>query len=178
MEKNPRSLPTRQLVTMGILIAAGVVLSFIEFPLLPAAPYLKYDPSGIAALIATLVFGPLSGSVVGAAIALIHGSSSGPIGVVMNALAFVSTALVTGLIYRAHKTKRGAVAALAGGGLAGTVASIAANFIALPLYAGMSTQAVAALVLPVLLPFNLIKVTLNAAIVFVIYKRLRTIIRR
>ena len=40
---NTNKWSTRQLVTMALMTAIGVLLSFIEFPLLPGVTWLKFD---------------------------------------------------------------------------------------------------------------------------------------
>lgn len=47
----------RQICIIGILAAVGVVLSYFEIPLIPGNEYLKFDPSDIPTVIATLVGG-------------------------------------------------------------------------------------------------------------------------
>ena len=43
--KNTNRWSTRQLVTMALMCAIAALFSFIQIPLLPAAPFLTYDPS-------------------------------------------------------------------------------------------------------------------------------------
>lgn len=43
--KNTNAWSTKQLVTMALMCAIGVLLSFIEFPLLPGVTWLKFDAS-------------------------------------------------------------------------------------------------------------------------------------
>lgn len=54
-----RRSPSRRFFT-----AASLILSFVQIPIFPAAPWLMYDPSGIACLIAALAFGPKLGAAV------------------------------------------------------------------------------------------------------------------
>lgn len=57
-KKRP-SLPA--LVTTAMLSAVALGLMLLEFPLLPAAPYLKMDFSDIPAVLAGVLFGPVYG---------------------------------------------------------------------------------------------------------------------
>ena len=57
-KKHP-SLPA--LVATAMLSAVALVLMLLEFPLLPAAPYLKMDFSDIPAVLAGVLFGPAYG---------------------------------------------------------------------------------------------------------------------
>ena len=42
--ENTNRWSTRQLVTMALMCAIAALFSFIQIPLLPAAPFLTYDP--------------------------------------------------------------------------------------------------------------------------------------
>ena len=57
--KKRLSLPA--LVATAMLSAVALVLMLLEFPLLPAAPYLKMDFSDIPAVLAGVLFGPVYG---------------------------------------------------------------------------------------------------------------------
>ena len=110
--KNTNRWDTRQLVTMAVLIAIGTLISFIEIPIIPGVEFLKYDPSAVAMLVGTFIFGPFAGGVIGTLIALLHGSASGFWGVFMNIVAMLSMGVPAGLVYRRNKTRKGAAIAL------------------------------------------------------------------
>ena len=57
------SWSTRRIATTALLCALAFVLTFVEVPIFPPAPWLMYDPSGIVAFVAALVFGPATGAV-------------------------------------------------------------------------------------------------------------------
>ena len=49
---------TKKMVTIAMLMAVSVVLvAFIHFPIMPAAPFLEYDPADIPIFIGTFLFG-------------------------------------------------------------------------------------------------------------------------
>ena len=52
------------------------------------------------------------------------------------------------------------------------------NYLVTPIYMGYPREAVAKLLLPVFLPFNLLKSVLNAAITFLLYKPVVTALRK
>ena len=64
---------------------------------------------------------------------------------------------MAGNIYRFKKTRSGAVIALVSGTLAMTAIMIPANLIVTPAFTGMPADAVKDLLLPFIVPFNLIK---------------------
>ena len=52
------------------------------------------------------------------------------------------------------------------------------NYLITPLYMGYPREAVAELLLPAFLPFNLLKSGLNSGITFLLYKRLSGLVHR
>ena len=71
--ENTNRWSTRQLVTMALMCAIAALFSFIQIPLLPAAPFLTYDPSLMPAMVCGFAFGPGAGFVVAPLPAVIHG---------------------------------------------------------------------------------------------------------
>ena len=68
--ENTNRWSTRQLVTMALMCAIAALFSFIQIPLLPAAPFLTYDPSLMPAMVCGFAFGPGAGFVVGSIAAM------------------------------------------------------------------------------------------------------------
>jgi len=174
---NTNRWETRQLVTMAILVALGVLISFIDVPLIPGVDWLKYDPSSVAMLVGAFVYGPWAGAVIGLLIAIIHWSSAGIWGVVMNIVAMLAMGIPAGLIYQRRKTRGNAVLALAVASVVMVAVNLLANLVVTPIYTGMPVSAVVALVVPVLLPFNVIKAVLNSVITLLIYKSISRVVK-
>ena len=152
---------TRELVTLAVFAALGMVLSFIKIPIFPAAPYLLYDPSGVVVQIVswlpTLIMEPL--------------------GTLLTFVAMVGMVLVAGLIYKKWHTFKGAVAGLVISAVPFIVLAILMNFVITPLYSGASIADVAALVLPVLVPFNVLKCALNIVLTLLVYKSVSNLVK-
>jgi len=167
---------TLKLAKMALMVAITVICTFIHFPILPTAPFLEFEVSDIPILIAGFVFGPLSGLVIGVVSillrALIMSPPSGPYGLLMHIIAIGVFVLVASLIYKKFKTRKGGLFALIIGGLAMTGVMIPANLLITPLFLGMPVEVIQAMILPILLPFNLLKMAINTAVVFILYKRL------
>lgn len=165
---------TNELTVMAMLTAVAVMLvSIIHFPLIPAAPFLEYDPADIAILVAGFAYGPLSGlavTVVAAAVQAFVLGSAGFYGFVMHVASTGTLVIVAGLIYSKKRTRNGAIVALSCGTLAMTVAMLIANYFVTPIYTGMPTEVVVGMLLPIVLPFNLIKAGINSTITFFVYK--------
>ena len=161
---------TRRIAVSALFVAAAMVLSFVEVPIFPAAPYLKYDPSGIIVLVAGFAFGPATGAVVGTLMWLPHFFGN-PFGALMGVIANLAMVIPAAAIYRARPTRAGSLMGMGVGLVCFIVACILMNLVITPLYApGTSVSDVAQLIVPVLLPFNLLKGLINCAITQAVYK--------
>ena len=163
---------TKRIAVTALFCAlAAVCTLFIEIPLLPGVPWLQYDPSGIVALVAGFVFGPAVGATVSIISYLPHiATASGFWGMVMAMLATFSLVMPASLIYQKHTTMKGAIAGMVVGAVVSVLCCIVGNLIVTPIYAGMTTEQVAALIVPALLPFNAAKVLINCVVCGLIYK--------
>ena len=168
-----RTEKTVRLTKMAMLAAVSLALVLLIRIPSPPAPFLVYDPADIPIIISAFAFGPLSGISITVVVSFIQAfvlGGDGIIGFLMHVLATGSFVLVAGLIYKGHKTKKRAVIALAAGTLTWVATMIGWNLIVTPFYLGVPMDAVIAMVLPILLPFNLMKAGINSIIVFIIYK--------
>lgn len=174
---------TRKLTTMALLTALAVVLvSVIHFPLVPAAPFLEYDPADIPIFIGTFLFGPAAGLALTAAVSVIQGltvsAASGPIGIVMHFLATGTFVLIAGSLYRARRTRAAALLGLAAGTLAMALVMCGCNLIFTPLFMGQPVGTVVEMLLPAILPFNLAKAAINSVVTYFIYKPVSRLVFR
>ncbi len=177
MKNNNLRMQTKKITGMAMLSALGVILAgLIHFSIIPAAPFLEYDPAGVPILIGAFLYGPWSGLLITFIVAVLQGTTvsagSGIIGIVMHVLAMGSYVLVTGLIYKRNKTRKQAAVAIALGAITMTVVMVGCNLILTPLFLGQPIESVITLLLPAIIPFNLIKAGINGAITFVLYKPL------
>ena len=167
---------TRKLTTLAMLVAVSIVLVYlVHFPLLPAAPFLEYDPADIPIMVGTFLFGPWVGLGLTAVVSVLQGvtvsaASGGPIGIVMHLLATGSFALVAGAIYKHKKSRGNAIAALVAGVVAMTAVMTGCNLVFTPIFMGQPMEAVMAMLVPIIIPFNLLKGGINALITYVVYK--------
>lgn len=168
---------TRQLVTMALMCAIGVLLSFIEFPLLPGAAWLKFDASNMAAMVAGFSYGPAAGVAVGILTAIIHGLLMADFsGAVMNILVVTCFVLPGALVYKYKHTFAGAIIGLLISVVCAVVAAVAGNLIITPAWLGVPLDAVIAMIVPILIPFNILKGLLNAVLTLIVYKSISNII--
>ena len=81
------------------------------------------------------------------------------------------------MIYKTQKTKKRALIALASGVIAATLIMIPANLIITPLFMGVPVDAVKDMILPIIVPFNIVKSGINAIITFIVYKAVSKFIK-
>jgi len=174
---NTNTWATRDLVTMALLCAVGVLLSFVEVPLLPGVSFLKFDPSLVPAMVCGFAFGPAGGLSVGMVGALIHGVLFADFtGCIMNILVVIGFVLPASLVYKKSRTYKAAIAGLAISVVGATVMAIAGNLILTPAYMGVPLQTVIDMIIPVFLPFNLIKAVVNSVLTLAVYKAISNLI--
>lgn len=174
---NTNAWSTRQLVTMALLCAIGVLLSFVEFPLLPGVTWLKYDASAMPALVCGFAYGPGAGLAVGVVGAIIHGILMADFtGALMNILVVIGFVAPAALVYGRLRTFRGAMTGLALSVVGVIVMAIVGNLLLTPSWLGVPLDAVVALIVPVLIPFNLAKALINAVLTLVVYKSVSNLI--
>ncbi|MDR1570168.1 MAG: ECF transporter S component [Oscillospiraceae bacterium] len=167
----------QRLTTMGMLSAIGIVLAVtIHFTLLPGGP-IKYDPADVPIFIGALMYGPLAGlfmTIVICAVEMLIASTSGLAGMIMHIAATGIAAIVIGCIYRAPRLNRKwAILSIACGALAMTMLMIPLNLIVTPWFYGVPVSAVVGMLLPLIIPANLIKAGVNGIIAFGLFEVLR-----
>ena len=104
-------------------------------------------------------------------------AASSWIGIVMHILATGSFCVLAGLIYRRRHTRGGAALALAVGTLTQTLVMVGCNLVFTPLFMGAPVGEVVAMLVPAIIPFNLMKAALNSLVTFVIYKPISRVVR-
>lgn len=156
---------------------AYVCTVFIKLPV----QFLTLDFKDSLIILCSLLFGPVSGvsmAIIVPFLEFLTISSTGIYGLIMNVLSSVTVSLTAGIIYRYKKTLTGAIIGLVTAVFSVTAVMILANLFITPYYLGGTIKQVAALIPKLLLPFNLIKAILNAAIVLLLYKPLSRILKK
>ena len=185
---------TRFIATTGMLSAISAALMFFEFPLPLLPPFLKLDLSDVPVLIGAFILGPLPALAITLVKDLIHllGTTSGGVGELADFLVTGSLALSVGFIYMARKTTLFSILGCLIGIFVMTIMGVVSNlYIILPFYENImpidAILAMCAKINPVItnvksyilfgvVPFNLFKGILVAAIAIPVYKRLGAVI--
>ncbi len=173
---------SRKMIMMAMLVALAYMFMLVgRVVLVPAVSFLKYDPKDIIITIGGFIYGPLSAFVIATVVSLIEMvtvSETGIIGFIMNVLATAAFVCPAAFLYKRKHTMKGAIMGLGLGCIAMTTVMLLWNYLITPLYMGYPREAIAKLLLPGFLPFNLIKSGLNAGITLMIYKPVVTALRK
>ncbi|MCL2081625.1 MAG: ECF transporter S component [Oscillospiraceae bacterium] len=173
--------PVRALSVQAMLAAIGILLTMFNFPIIAAAPFLRMEFSDIPVLLATAMFGIPSGLSVLFVVSVLQSimpEGSGFYGFVMHMISTGTLLVSWRCIYRIRKNH--SAAALSG--LVATLfsagAMIPANLIITPIFMGLPRKAVADLLLPGIIPFNLIKAGVNTGLAALLIVSLHKVIQR
>jgi len=174
----------KRLTVTALFCAVAYVVS-LAVQIAGIGGFLTFDIKDAVITVAAMLFGPLTGIVISFVVALLEmigGSGTGHWGAIMNFTSSAVFACVASSVYRHlpkwKKTVAGAWGGLGLAILATVLTMLGLNLVITPLYTGMSVGGVAALILPLLLPFNAIKYVMNAALVMILYKPLASALRR
>jgi riboflavin transporter len=183
--KKTKKINVKAYVSIGMLSSIAYLLMLLNFPLPLFPNFLFVDFSDIPALIAALIFGPIAGILVelfkNVLNYLATGSQTGiPVGHIANFLAGIVFVLPTYYVYNRLKTKKGMTLALiAGTIIMAVVMSILNYVIILPAYTVlMGFPDMRNLVVPAILPFNLLKGILMSVIFMLLFVRMQAWINK
>ena len=164
---------TKKLTVLAMLCAfAYVVMVFLRFPVVL---FLKYEPKDVIITIGGFLYGPLAALAVSGVVSFLEMltvSDTGWIGMIMNILSTCSFACTAALFYKKRHDLTGALTGLVVGTVLMVAVMLGWNYILTPLYMGQSRSDIAAMLVPVFLPFNLIKGGLNGAFTALLYRPL------
>ena len=171
----------RTLTSLGMLTAIAYVVMVLSKALPQVSGFLQLDLKDTVICIGGFVFGPLAAAIISIVVAVVEMftvSDTGPIGLIMNVLATCAYCCTAAFVYKKMHTKKGAVIGLTLGIIALTAVMLLWNYLITPIYMVMDRSVVAAMLAPVLLPFNLVKGGLNMALILLLYKPVVTALRR
>jgi riboflavin transporter FmnP len=165
---------TRRLVRLAVFAAVSFVLMYLQFPpVIPAAPYLKWELSDIPVLVSGFAFGPGAAGVVtlikGILFLLLKGED-GPIGAIQNVISTLAFVLPASLLYQRLRSRIGSIAGMILGGIAMTLVMIPANlYFAMPLW-GIPAEARMATITAAIIPFNLLRAGLSTVVTALVWE--------
>ena len=175
--RNTNRWSTKQLVTMALMCAISILLSFIEFPIMPAASFLKLDVALVPSAVVGFAYGMGPGVLVAVVSAVAHGAMTGNwVGCIMNIIVGIAFICPASAIYERDRTYKGAITGLVASTACLVVGAILANMFIDPLFYGIPFDVVMGLILPAILPFNIIKGVVVSLLTALVYKSISNLI--
>lgn len=174
---NTKSSLKKISVTAMLCALAYICMFVIKFKV----GFLTFDFKDAILTVIAFLYGPvyaIVSSVLVAAIELLTVSDTGVYGFIMNALSSAVFTATCGIIYKYRRTLAGAVFGSVAAVLSMTAVMLVANMFITPFYMGVGRSEVAAMIPTLLLPFNLVKGVVNAAITMIIYKPITTALKK
>ena len=177
---NKQRMTTRELTTLAMLTAIAYAL--VCTVRIPIVLFLKYEPKDVIITIGGFLMGPMAVLISSTVVALIEMftiSDTGIIGCIMNFLSTCAFALPAALCYKRRHTMKGAILGLIIATVTMVCTMLLWNYLITPLYmTGTSRADIAGMLVPVFLPFNLLKAGLNSAFILLLYKPLVVSLRK
>ena len=175
------NMTTKKITTLGMLCALAVIVNLlIHFPLIPSVEFLSYDANDVIIVIGGFIYGPGSAFIMSVITSLLEIMYRGCnlLDVLMNVISTCTFACVAAWIYKRDHTRKGAFLGLGIGTVCSVLSMLLWNYIVTPIYFGMPREAVVSILVPGILPFNLLKCGLNSGLTLFLYKPIVGIFRR
>ncbi len=175
-----RSNTTKKITELCVLAVFSALAYVSTLYIRVGVSFLTLDIKDSIIIITSLLFGPMSGAVVSVLVPVIELtiSDTGIYGLIMNVMSSLTFSFTAGMIYKYKKNIKGAITGLSCGVFVMTAVMMLANLLVTPYFMGVGVSDVAKLIPTLLLPFNLTKGVLNAAIVLFLYKPLSNSFKR
>ena len=178
---NRKWLNARTVVTLAMLTAVAWVVTYLCKAIPSVIGFLDFEFKSVVICIGGFTLGPAAAIILSILVPVVEFftiSGTGPIGLIMNIAATASFCCPACYLYKRRHTMNGAVAGLAVGTLVMTGVMVLWNYLITPLYQEVPRNVVAAMLLPVFFPFNLVKGGLNMAATLLLYKPVVTALRK
>ena len=178
-----KKVDVSRLTVMAMLTAlayASVYFSAMIFPV-KISGILSLEPKDCIMTIGAFLYGPAAGAIISVVVSLLEFvtiSTTGWIGLLMNVLSSVMFVCPAAWFYKRRHTLAGALVGLVTGTLLMTAGMLLWNYLITPLYMEVERSMVVAMLLPIFLPFNLLKGGINAALTMVLYKAVARVLRK
>lgn len=175
-----KHVDVRRMVALALFAAMAYACTFLPFLHIKVS-FLTFDAKDAITTVAGMCFGPGAAGILSLLVAALEAITIGQTGIygfLMNIISSFAFTVPAAWIYRYHKTTGGALFSLGCSVVITTATMMGFNLLITPLFMRTTTQQVLQMIPTLLLPFNLTKSVLNAALVLVLYKPMVTALRR
>ena len=176
-----QKMSTKYMASVAMFTAVSFIAVLLAKVIPNVAGFLSYEPKDAVILIASFIFGPMTGvlrSVLVSFIEMITISTTGPYGFLMNVVSTCAFVVPAAWMYKKDHSQKGALIGLGLGVVLMVVAMLAWNYVITPFYMGVPRETVAGMLATVFLPFNLVKGGINASLTLLLYKPVVGALRR
>ena len=175
-----KQFDVKKMVLLAMLAAVAFML--VALIRIPVVLFLSYEPKDVVITIGGFLLGPMASFVISLVVALVEMvtiSTTGPIGCLMNLISSACFACTAAFVYKKKHSIGGAVLGLILASVAMIAIMLLWNWLITPLYmTGTSRSDIAAMLVPVFLPFNALKAGFNSALTLILYKPLVSALRK
>jgi riboflavin transporter FmnP len=171
----------RKIATLAVFTALAFVVSLFDFPIFPAASFLKLDFGNVFIMLMGFVFGPVEAFIVCVIKELIHIplGSTGGIGELANICMTTAYILIPSTVYYFKKGIKVVIPSLIAGIILQTAMALICNrFITFPLYMGEGAESAFNSLFYIIIYFNLIKGAAISVICILLYKHLSKVLSK
>ncbi len=182
MSVQRKPIKAREITILALLAAVAYVVMYLS-KLIPVnvLGFLNFDLKDVIICIAGFLFGPLAAAGISLVVSLIEMvtiSSTGLWGLLMNVLSTCAFACTAAWFYQRHRTIKGAIVGLVIGALLMAAVMLLWNWLITPIYMHTPREKVVPLLIPIFLPFNLVKAGINGTLTVLIYKPVVNALRK
>lgn len=176
MKQNGVQHSLLRMVQMALFAGISVVLvAFVSIPLVPSAQFLRADFADAPILLATMLFGTMPGLIILLIVSTIQAflfGGDGWVGLLMHFVASgVMITLVGSFYHHKHKFSQ-AVVGMVLGTIARAAVMVPMNYIFTVHVYGQPKELVDQLMLPGIIPFNLLQAGINCILAALLFKAL------
>jgi riboflavin transporter len=155
-------------------LAAFSALAYLStFITIKMFSFLSYEPKDVIITIGGMIFGPIFAILISVLVPffeMITTSSTGIIGFVMNLVAAICFVIPPVMAYSRKKKFSSLVIGLILGVLLQTLSMLLWNYLLSPIFFGYPRSEVVKMLIPIIMPFNLVKGGLNSIFVIFLYR--------
>lgn len=176
-----RFFSAKKIATMGIMTALAFVVSLLDFPIFPAAPFLKLDFGNIFIMLTGFLFGPVEAVIVCVLKEALHipVGTTGGVGELANIIITCIYLVLPATVYRFKKGIKVVIPCLIAATLIMAAVSLPVNrYINFPFFMGAGAAANFAKYWYFVLGFNLIKGAVISAGTCILYKTLSRLLKK
>ncbi len=169
---------TKKITILGLMCAISLLFMYlVRISIFPVAPFLEYDPADIPIFFITFLYGPVYGIYTTVVVSVLQSftvsAQSGWIGGLMHILGTGSYVIIAGSIFKkSNKSFSKLILSAVCGTIIMTAIMIVWNLVFTPIYMETPVDAVLSIMLPAIIPFNLLRGAINSVLAIILYKSL------